>query len=726
MRRSALAWLALAAPVFARPATENYHWKSVTIKANGFIDGIVYAPDGTAYIHTDMGGAYRLDGARWTPLNDGSKWNDPAAHNLGVETFAVDPTNPDRVYMGIGTYMVASAVMRSSDRGQSWQRADVPFEMNGNGSARNTGQRLRVDPNAPEILFYGSRDDGLFRSTDSAATWHKVESFPTIGHDTGWGRDTGILFVEFDRNGVSAGTPTTTIYAGVFETDANKPRLYRSTDAGKTWQPLPGGQPTTANVFPQRCVLTPDGRTMYVTYATSTAYPGPYGVHHGAIYKITDPASEKPTWEKISPEADWAYSAITLDPIDPNTVYASELGNYNPADRILRSTDAGKTWAILHPNDHRDNASAKYAESLGIHWLGDLQINPKNRDEAMFTTGYGLYRTTNLSAAEPTWTFFNEGFEQSAVLELFSPPAGPVHLLSAIGDRDGYRHDDFDQSPAIGLHGQNNGLNRGTSDDLDVAWNDPNLCVRTVRQKPFVQWSSDNGITWRPLGDPAASAGRESTTAISGDGTRVVFSTGRAIQFSKRDGDAWSAWQPSRGDASGKVLVDLGDHTTFYAYGESGLSRSTDGGATWARVIDKLPARFNWVRAVPDHAGHLIASAGEDYVRDRVVPSEGVWRSTDGGATWTRLAKDVVTAANAVGIGAPPPGKNYPALFVQGTAGGLTGYFRSDDEGATWVRISDDAHQYGTILVIQGDPRVFGRLYVGTNGRGIVVGEPAR
>jgi photosystem II stability/assembly factor-like uncharacterized protein len=50
--------------------------------------------------------------------------------------------------------------------------------------------------------------------------------------------------------------------------------------------------------------------------------------------------------------------------------------------------------------------------------------------------------------------------------------------------------------------------------------------------------------------------------------------------------------------------------------------------------------------------------------------------------------------------------------------------YRSDDGGESWRRIDDAQHQYGYLNVIVGDPRNYGRVFLGTSGRGIVYGEP--
>lgn len=66
------------------------------------------------------------------------------------------------------------------------------------------------------------------------------------------------------------------------------------------------------------------------------------------------------------------------------------------------------------------------------------------------------------------------------------------------------------------------------------------------------------------------------------------------------------------------------------------------------------------------------------------------------------------------------------AIYITGKVDGVLGFFRSDDAGATWIRINDDQHGYGAVdSAITGDPRVYGRVYIGTNGRGIIYGDIA-
>ena len=502
-------------------------------------------------------------------MNDWLQINDSASNN-GAESLAVDPTDANRVYMVSGTYQSTAAMLRSTDGGRTWLRTNVSgIQVDGNGYGRNVGERMAVDPNLPSIVYYGARyydssHRGLWKSTDYAATWNQVTSFTNYGDIKDKDGDgntyelaesVGLSFVVFDKASGTAGAATPRIYVGVATTTSSNTKVYRTSNGGTSWEAIPN-QPTTT-LIPIRSALSADGSVMYVTYANQA---GPYGGSSGAVYKVTNPSSASPTWTAVSPVSA-AFSAIAIDPTNSNIVYAGAL-SYWPSN-IYRSTNGGSSWTALNPNSHRDDSSAAYASSQTVHWLSDLEIDPFNNNVAIFNTGYGLYRTTNLTAATPTWSFFNDGFEQVADLELNSPNTGSVHLLSAIGDRDGYRHDDFSQSPSIGLFGQRNGLAKGTSPDVDSAFNDANYVVRVTNVSPYVQYSVNNGIDWAWMPSTGMAGTTGGNVAISADGTKVVYEPGGTGQviYSTRSGSTWSSWSTpatNRPANGAKIVADLG------------------------------------------------------------------------------------------------------------------------------------------------------------------------
>ena len=115
---------------------------------------------------------------------------------------------------------------------------------------------------------------------------------------------------------------------------------------------------------------------------------------------------------------------------------------------------------------------------------------------------------------------------------------------------------------------------------------------------------------------------------------------------------------------------------------------------------------------MPDHQGDFWLSSNGHLLH-----------SSDAGDTLSEVTS--VDNADKVGFGKAPLGKDYPAIYINGTVGKSEGIFRSDDSGKSWVHINDDQHNYGYLNVVIGDPRVFGRVYIGTSGRGIIYGDSA-
>jgi hypothetical protein len=110
----------------------------------------------------------------------------------------------------------------------------------------------------------------------------------------------------------------------------------------------------------------------------TTSAPGPYGITAGFVEKVTNPSGGAPTWAAITPPgvgSFWGFSGVALDPTSASSVYVTELNDYNPADRIWHSANGGSSWSVITPNSNRDNSSAAYANSLNVHWMGDLEID---------------------------------------------------------------------------------------------------------------------------------------------------------------------------------------------------------------------------------------------------------------------------------------------------------------------------------------------------------------
>jgi len=260
--------------------SQPYEWKSVQMVGGGFVTGFVFNPTakGVCYARTDMGGAYRRNPKtlRWEPLLDWLSIKD--VNLMGVESIALDPSDPDWVFLSCGTYTNPragnGAILRSSDRGKTFQRTDVTFKMGGNEDGRGNGERMSVDPNNGNILYLGTRQAGLWKSLDRAVTWNRVENFPDITenapanmHDQDsimrWRRmnqGSGVIFTLFDPQSGKARKGSSTIYVGV--SLMNHHNLFRSNDGGKTWQPVPG-QPQQFR--PTHAVLASNGN-LFVTY----------------------------------------------------------------------------------------------------------------------------------------------------------------------------------------------------------------------------------------------------------------------------------------------------------------------------------------------------------------------------------------------------------------------------------------------------------------------------
>ena len=744
--------LAFAATAFAaHPKKTHYTWKNVQIVGGGFVDGVIFhpsAPD-VRYARTDMGGAYRWDPAtkRWSPILDFTPYKD--LNSMGVESIAVDPHDAKRVYLALGTYTNPAtpngAVFRSDDRGRHFKRTDVPFKFGGNEDGRGNGERLAVDPSDGKILYLGTRHDGLWRSTDRAKSWVRVVSFPDVTEavpaapppvpgETPRQRyqrmpipGDGIVFVRFAPGAEGKHKPTSTIYVGV--SLKGRANLFVSHDAGATWAKIPG-EPTADR--PLRSALASDG-SIYITYGST---PGPSPMKDGAVWKLNTSTGQ---WTDITPDhpvpgsRQFGYAGVSVDAQHPQTVIVSSYNRYHSGgEDIFRSTDGGATWKTIFTQadasaGQYDYSNAPYVEKTGIHWLFDIEIDPRDSNHAVFTTGYGGWETHDLEAidhGQPThWTLFTPGIEETVGLELDSPTAGPP-LLSAIGDYGGFTHRSLDV-PAPG--GSSSNPRFGNTTSIVSASLQPLIAVRTgenAEHKPQnIGYSLDGGSNWQPTAAMPQLTSHEGSAAVSADGGTWLWTPQHDVPYVTRDrGTTWTAVALPKDT---RVISDPLEAKKFYAISlkDSQLFTSTDGGATFTA------SSFTYSDGPPPaNAAHGDVRGGQDRLYATPGVSGDLWLPAFNGlyhlsgSVFKRQPQ--VEAIHAFGFGKAAPGASYSTLYLVGTIDGQAGIFRSTDTGRHWLRINDDQHQWGLILQIAGDPKQFGRVYVGTHGRGIFYGDP--
>ena len=707
-----------------------YTWKNVVTLGGGFVTGVIFSPaqKDLIYARTDVGGAYRWNQAdsSWIPITD--HFGRAESNYMGIESIAVDPTDANKVYMAVGTYTQSwagtGAMVRSTDQGKTWQQTDLAIKMGGNEYGRSTGERLAVDPNDPKTLLFGSRRAGMWKSADGAKSWTKLAGYTLPDDQAG----IGINFVLFEKKSGTAGKPTPTIYAGVANLQSS---LYRSTDAGATWKPVPK-QPT--GVMPHHAGFDATG-ALYLSYGNN---PGPGELTTGAVWKYE---AKGDVWTDITPlvpgkvENDkFGYAGLSVAEDRAGTLMVTTLDRWTHGDEIFRTADGGKSWHAIGPKVVRDDAGAKYLywhrdKVSAVGWMGDIDIDPFNVNRAMYITGQGIWGTDDAGQADtdqPThWSFRCKNLEELVAIDLVSPPSGPP-LLSAVGDLGGFKHDDLNKAPPKGMFGD---PIFGWGAAIDFAEKAANVVVRVGKgDKAKGAYSTDQGETWKAFGSEPPKNEGGGGIAVSADGKTFFWAPkGAPPHFSVDNGASWvksnglpdPAKVPDWAPINVKIAADRVNPKKFYLYDVLSGSAyvSTDGAASFTETRKGLPA-------LPDYQLHLGAAETVPGVEGHIWLATGkeIYRSKDSGKNFEPLGE--VEESFSIGFGKAAPGQTYPALYLIGKIKGKDGFFRSDNQGGSWIRINDNMNQFGGGSSIIGDPRIFGRAYLATHGRGIVYGEP--
>ena len=526
---------------------------------------------------------------------------------------------------------------------------------------------LAIDPITPSTLYAvtsGGVFTNIFKSTDSGGTWNVINTgFP----------DTG-----FDSLVIDPMAPST-LYA------VSPSRTIKSTDGGGSWNVIFGFGLLSLFIDPT------NSSTLY-----AAKLPGP---QFQRIVKSTD-AGE--TWNAINDglPPDTFILSLAIDPMTPSTVYAAGGG-------IFKSTDGGGSWNEIDTGLPLGSGQMPFSS---------LALDPTA--PSTIYAGYfaysgpkgAIYKSTNGGA---TWDAADAGLTSIDVRVLAIDPVNATTLYTAAGT-DAFK-----------------------SVDGGASWTRLFRFQIANSTFPFAGFDADDAIVRSLLVDFIDANVLYAETARTDGGA-----TGDKLVFKTTDGGAsWSAdISPAlgifgAGDLDGRVtgymlsmVLDPTDQNTLYV-GDTvnlGILKSNDGGANWSSVWGRTTGPQASVRALvidPTKPTTLYAGTGGSSFEFPLSRSGGVFKSTDGGASWnsaglgdTAVTVLAIDPANSSTLYAGT-GNDYSAPQ------GFRGMFKSTDGGASWLPINNglaglfDTRSSITAVVI--DPRNSNILYTGTSGGGV-------
>jgi photosystem II stability/assembly factor-like uncharacterized protein len=268
----------------------------------------------------------------------------------------------------------------------------------------------------------------------------------------------------------------------------------------------------------------------------------------------------------------------------------------------------------------------------------------------------------------------------------------------------------------------------GRVDDIEAVASDPRI-IFVASAGGGVFRSKNNGTTWEPVFDKFGNTLSIGDIAIAPSDPNVVWvGTGEAnnrqsstlgdgVYKSTDGGTTWRHMGLRETQSIGRIVIDPRNSNVvvvaavghlFGPNDERGLYRTKDGGATWQKVLG-VDANTGATDVVMSPDGRTLVAAM--YQRRRREfgfagsgPGSGLWRSTDGGDTWSRVTSGMPAGdLGRIGldISASNPNTMYAIVEASPPGGGV---YRSDDGGATWVRKNSVNQRGNYFSQIRVDP----------------------
>jgi len=562
----------------------------------------------------------------------------------------------------------AGQMMMSTDGGSTWARAagGLPPHLFVNALAFSP-DFARDKTVFAALLTPDGRGGGIYVSTDAGRSWP-----PSMSGLDDW--------VVADIAVAPGFVSNRTVFALTWQNG-----LYRSTDGGETWQ---------RNTYRASTPIAMNARTL--AFSPDYANDNTLAVSTGESVSISRDGGE--TWRTIVENR--ATSLVFSR--DPTLL----MGGFADAG-VMRSEDAGETWQAASRGLRFDVTSR-----MTLALSPDFPRGQYALALVRFADQTALYRTVNSGAS---WEIETSGWSDKAQITAMTfAHDGSLFMGLDNGQLRMIKPTEFEWSNASVALDRLGVEAIALSPDFA---NDHTLFIGNGRAGVFV--SSDGGRRWAETNLPARDSGNGKLwLALSPDfaNDRVVFASAAGQVFRSDDGGAnWRALTSGLGNflpvSSLALSPQFADDRVMLVGGgfrAPRVMRSADGGETWT-VASGL-AQNGGVTALAFVPGNpRVVYAWADLA--------GLYRSGDGGASWTRVFSPTATISFGLQALAISPDFERDRLMFAG-AFGEQNILRSADGGAAW-HPSDSGLpaglNWGSALAVSPDFARDRTLFLGTD-----------
>ena len=674
------------------------------------IEGVNQEEGKTLYVGTAGGGI-------WKTTNAGVTFKpifDKYCQSIGA--IAIDQKNPKVIYAGTGesnmrnSVSIGDGLYKSTDGGDNWVKIGLDSTEHISKVIIDPSNSSIIYVSAPGPLWSDSKHRGLYKSIDAGKTWEKILYIS---------EKAGCADISLDPSQPNTVYATTWEFRRLpylFNSGGPGSGIYKSLDGGKTWKELTKGLP--AKPFGRTALALAPSAPNNLLAIVESAKTGLF---------ISSDGGE--SWKEQSASLNvvsrpFYFSTLVVDPKDPKRVY-------RPAYTFAYSIDGGYSYA---------ESSSEGGWVHSDHHA--LWINPANTNQLYLGTDGGVYMSLDKGGS---W-FFNQNLPVGQFYHVDYDMKAPYKIYGGLQDNGSW------MAPSASPGGVGVGDWKAIYGG-DGFWvvpdpTDPNIAYAESQGGDInrIDTRSLKSFSIRP--QPGASDGKlrwnwNTPIAVGKANPKNLYTGAQYLFKSTNQGRSWTKISPDlttndkkkqEQENSGGLSADVTsaeNHTTIFTISESPLDENliwvgtddgnlqltTDGGKTWTNVSKNIAASGipaqTWVSSIePSRFDKNIVYASFD---NHMYGDHKTYaaRSTDMGKTWKPFTSSEFTGfAHKI----KEDLVNKDLLFL-GTEMGL---FSSIDGGENWYRMKNNIPWYALVRDIQIHP-VTNDLILGTHGRGIMI-----